>query len=294
MFPAAIEGYFRPTTIEEAVRIMKEQGEDTHFIAGGQSIMQAIKSRLLNPRNLIDLQAVNDLAGISRQGSTTRIGAMTRYCDIATSTQINPAHLAIRDAASHVGDRQIRNRGTIGGSLNWNYVSSCIPPSCVGVGARVELLNANGDQRFLDAGEFLGWPLETEREDDEIMVAVHLDDTENTGSAYKKWGLVTDSLPVVNICCSITVDASGACSAATLVLGALSTGPGRIAQAESALTGARSTDTQSIRKALAIAATEANYESEATADSDYKAILLDDIGQQVITTAFARAQGALS
>ena len=164
---------------------MKTQGDNTYFIAGGQSIIQAIKTRLLSPTNLIDLQAVGDLRGISYDGGTTRIGAMTRYCDIARSSQLSPSHLAIQDAAAHVGDRQVRNRGTIGGLLNWNYVSSCVPPSCVGVGAKVELLNASGERRILNAEDFLGWPLETECQDDEIMLAVILEDKANTGSRIR-------------------------------------------------------------------------------------------------------------
>jgi len=116
MFPAIIENYCRPESIKEALAALGgyEAGEAI-FIAGGQSLMQAIKARMVRPRCLIDLQAIAELKGISTtQG--LRIGAMTRYVEIAGATEIPAAFAALRDAAQHVGDRQVRNRGTLGGS----------------------------------------------------------------------------------------------------------------------------------------------------------------------------------
>lgn len=293
MFPAALEGYFRPGTVDEALNLLKEHGDDdTHFIAGGQSIMQAIKSRLLTPSNLIDLQAISALSGIESVGERIRIGAMTRYRELAETDKLPGACLALKDAAGHVGDRQVRNRGTIGGSLCWNYLTACIPPTCMGLGASVELKNVDGSSRTITVEDFLGAPLETTRSDHELMIAVQFEAaTAGTGSAYKKWGLVTDSLPVVNICVSITVDADGACRDARVVLGALSTGPRRISSAETALVGLKSADTAGIDHVLAVAADEAEFESELVADADYKIVLLNKIGREVIASAFARARG---
>jgi len=150
----------------------------------------------------------------------------------------------------------------------------------------------DGKSRTLAAEDFLGSPLDTMREEDEIMVAVVLEDAANTGSAYQKWGLVTDSLPVVNVCCSVTLDAAGVCTSARLVLGALPSGPVRIAAAENALIGASVDDAAAVANALTTAAQEADFDDEATADTEYKKVLLGKIGGQVITTAFERAKGA--
>ena len=116
MYPAPIENYLAPETVQEALQALGAQAAgEAQFIAGGQSLMQAIKSRLISPRTLIDLQHVVELKGVSAGANGVRLGAMTRYRDIAAEERLNGAYEALRDAASHVGDRQVRNRGTIGG-----------------------------------------------------------------------------------------------------------------------------------------------------------------------------------
>src|SRR5688572_5114437 len=126
MFPAAIAEYQAPTTVAAALDALAGR-DDATFIAGGMSLMQAIKARLLRPSCLIDLQHVGELKGIASGTQGITIGAMTRYRDIAASPALAGAYQALADAAAHVGDRQVRNRGTIGGSLCWNYVAACTP-----------------------------------------------------------------------------------------------------------------------------------------------------------------------
>ena len=111
MYPAVIESYVAPKTVQEALNALAAHGDDAHFIAGGQSLMQAIKSRLVSPKCLVDLQHVAELKGVRSDDGGLRIGAMTRYREIATAVPLAGAYEALRDAASHVGDRQVRNRG---------------------------------------------------------------------------------------------------------------------------------------------------------------------------------------
>ena len=173
MYPAVIETYDVPTSVQEALQAFAKRGNGSYFIAGGQSLMQAIKARVISPKSLIDLQHVAELNGIEYNQGAVRIGAMTRYRDIAADERLDGAFQALRDAASHVGDRQVRNRGTIGGSLCWNYIAACMPPTCIGIGASLDLVSKGG-KRSLLAEEFLQSPLETARRDDEIVVAVTL------------------------------------------------------------------------------------------------------------------------
>ena len=111
--------------------------------------MQAIKSRVISPKGLIDLQRVAELNGLQCNRGAVRIGSMTRYRDIATEERLDGAYQALRDAASHVGDRQVRNRGTIGGSLCWNYIAACMPPTCIGIGASLDLVSKGANGRCL-------------------------------------------------------------------------------------------------------------------------------------------------
>ena len=107
MYPSEIEGYVAPCTVQEATEAFAKWGEETHYIAGGQSLMQAVKSRMIRPRCLVDLQKIVSIRGLHEDGSGRRIGAMTRYCDIASSRRLGGAFAALVDAASHVGDRQV-------------------------------------------------------------------------------------------------------------------------------------------------------------------------------------------
>ena len=138
MFPALIADYQAPRTIDAALDLLSGD-EDIMFIAGGMSLMQAMKARLVRPSRLIDLQHVSAIKGIAVGADGITIGAMTRYRDIAESTALGLAFAALTDATSHVGDRQVRNRGTIGGSLCWNYITACTPVASVATGASIVL-----------------------------------------------------------------------------------------------------------------------------------------------------------
>ncbi|MCP3371822.1 FAD binding domain-containing protein [Bradyrhizobium cajani] len=293
MFPAPILEYFRPASVGEATRLLSGgAGENAHIIAGGQSLMQAIKSRLISPDALIDLQDIKALRSIHFDKNGLVIGAMTSYADIASDKRIPAAFAALCDAAGHVGDRQVRNRGTIGGSLCWNYIAACLPPTCLGLSATLELQNAAGRRRMVEARAFLKGPLETDRSSDELLIAIHLGPAAaRTGSAYRKWGLVTDALPVVNICVSLEVGADHICREARVALGARSEGPTRVEAAELALRGVRKGDVRAIDAALDAAAEAADYQSDLWADAPYKKVLLRKIGREAVTVAFARASG---
>jgi aerobic carbon-monoxide dehydrogenase medium subunit len=289
MYPAVIDTYDAPTSVHEALQALAKGGSNSFFLAGGQSLMQAIKARVISPKSLIDLQNVAELKGIQYEKGAVRIGAMTRYRDIAADERLDGAYQALRDAASHVGDRQVRNRGTIGGSLCWNYIAACMPPTCIGIGASLDLVSKKG-KRTLLAEEFLRGPLETARHDDEIVVAVTLPaPSRSSGSAYKKWGLVTDALPVAGVCAFIEVDNDGRCQLARLSVGGLATGPRRAKAGEQALIGVSATDASAIAKAADTAAASTETQSDMWADAEYRKKLIGTLAREVVITAFARA-----
>src|SRR5262245_23147586 len=290
MYPAPIETYAAPTTLAEALQTLASHGSDARCIAGGQSLMQALKSRLVQTKCLVDLQRIAELKGIAVDDSGVRIGAMTRYRDIAADARLNGAYQALVDAASHVGDRQVRNRVTIGGSLRWNYIAACMPPTTIGVGARLELAKRDGTRRTLPAEDFIRSPLETAREEGEILVSIRLPGLRGkAGSAYKKWGLVTDALPVIGVCAFIQLDGAGSCSSARFAVGGLASGPRRSRAAETALEGAKASDKAAIAAAAKAAATEIETQGDVWADKSYRKQLISTLGTEVIETAFARA-----
>lgn len=292
MYPAPIDDYARPATVGEALAVFGryEEGEAV-FVAGGQSLMQAVKARLVRPRCLIDLQAVAGLSGIESGADGVRIGPMTRYAEIARDGRLDGAYGALRDAAARVGDRQVRNRGTLGGSLCWNYVAACMPPVAIALDAVLELTAADGAVRSLAAEDFIGGPLETAREENEMLTAVTLPPARaNAGSAYRKWGLVTDALPVIGVCVALEVE-DGRCARARIAVGGLATGPRRAPAAEVALAGRAPDDSAGIAAALDAAAGEIETQGDLWADPDYRKQLIRSLGAEVTATAFARATG---
>ena len=292
MYPAIIEDYVRPTSVDEALKAAgKYEAGEAMFLAGGQSLMQAVKSRLVRPRCVIDLQALKELKGVSAGGGGIRIGAMTRYVEIMSDPNLKTAYGALADAAEHVGDRQVRNRGTIGGSLCWNYVAACMPAANLAVGSSMELLSATGKKRAVMVDDLIKGPLETARADVEVLLAVTLPAAPaKAGSAYKKWGVVTDALPVIGVAVYLELDGGGAIAKARLAVGGLATGPKRAKGAEAALAGKKAGD-PGLAAALDKAASEIETQSDHWADSTYRKNLIRTLGADVLASAFARAAG---
>ena len=166
-----------------------------------------------------------------------------------------------------------------------------MPPVAIGLGAELELTAAGGARRSLAAEDFLGGPLETAREENEIVTAITIPaDKGNAGSAYKKWGLVTDSLPVIGVCVALEV-ADGHCTGARVSVGGLATGPQRASAAEAALVGVAAGDAGAIAAAMDAAAGEIETQQDLWADSDYRKQLIRSLGAEVTQNAFARATG---
>jgi carbon-monoxide dehydrogenase medium subunit len=291
MYPAVIHDYRRPTSVQEAVTAIADGGADTFFIAGGQSLMQALKARLVQPHALVDLQDVAELKGVRLDGGV-RIGAMTRYVELVAETRLAPAYAALIDAARHVGDRQVRNRGTIGGSVCWNYIAACMPAVALTLDATMNLVSSDGGERSLPAQEFIGGPLETARKDDELLVSLQLPKPPaNAGSAYGKWALVKDGLPVIGACIYVELDDGGSCSRARVGFGGLASGPKRSPAAEAKLVGCRAGDDESVAEALAAAAQELETQGDLWADAAYRSHLIRTLGTRMASVALRRASG---
>jgi carbon-monoxide dehydrogenase medium subunit len=292
MYPARIEHYERPRSVAEALAALgRYEPGDAIFLAGGMSAMQAMKSRMLQPRCVIDLQDVAELKGVRLDQGALSLGAMTRYADIAADDAIPAAYQALRDAAAHVGDRQVRNRGTIGGSVSWNYVASCMPATVLGLRGTMVLAAADGSTRRVVADDFFLGPLETARRDDEILVGIDFPAAHpRTGSAYAKWGLVKDALPVVGVCVMVGLDAEDKCVSARIALSGLADGCQRASAGEASLLGADG-DGQAVAVAMDAIAAAVDAQSDQSADADYRRQLIRSVGRDVAARAFARARG---
>ena len=293
MYPVPIREYYRPTSIDEARRLAVESTGTSFFIAGGMSLMQAIKSRMVAPDCLIDLNAIDELRRIEIGADTIRIGSMARYRDVVECAASLTPFDALTDAASRVGDRQVRNRGTLGGSLSWNYISACTPVAALACDSSIEILRSNGATETLRIDDFLLGPMTTALDDGDLLTAIVLRKPGGIcGSAYRKWGIVTDSLPVISVAVFFELDSSGKCRAARFAVGGLDSGPQRSAAAEEKLSAnADVTDAGVLRKCALAAAEELSTAGDPWISADFKAQLIGQLGTEMLIKAAARARG---
>jgi len=156
--------YERPSGVNDAAGAV---GEDDKFLAGGQSLLPTLKLRLAQVDKLVDLGGIAELKGISAGGSEVSIGAMTTHAEVANSADVKNAIPALADLASNIGDAQVRNRGTIGGSISNNDPAADYPSALLALGATVHT-----SKRSIAADAFFVDLFETALEEDEIVTKV--------------------------------------------------------------------------------------------------------------------------
>lgn len=181
MIPAAVE-YTRAATIEEALDALS--GPDASVLAGGQTLIPAMKLRVASPSLLVDIGRL-DLRGVSVTGDSIRIGALTTWDELLRADGLaGPALGAIAECISGIGDLQVRNRGTVGGSLAHAHPASDFPAVALAFGASIVLRSPGGERR-VDAGEFFLGPFMTAIQDGELLTEIVVPlPAEGSGSAY--------------------------------------------------------------------------------------------------------------
>jgi carbon-monoxide dehydrogenase medium subunit len=157
--------YETPASVAAAVKAAAL--EDSKYISGGQTLLQSMKLGLAAPSALIDLNAIAEMKGIKVDGGKLVIGAGTTHAAVAASADVQKAIPALADLAGNIGDRQVRNRGTIGGSLANNDPAACYPAAVMGLGATVHT-----DRRTLSAEDFFQGLYTTALQDGEVITAV--------------------------------------------------------------------------------------------------------------------------
>ena len=158
--------YHRPSSNKEALELATKKSEGK-FLAGGQSLVQAMKLRLSSPSDLIDLAAIGDLKALSADGSTVTIGAMVRHADVAAAPAVQKAIPALAQLAGMIGDRQVRHMGTIGGSLANSDPAADYPAAVLGLGATITT-----HKRKIEADRFFKGLYETALEPGELITQV--------------------------------------------------------------------------------------------------------------------------
>ena len=269
MKPAKFD-YFAPTTLDEALELLAQHGLDAKALAGGQSLMPMMNLRLVRPAVVVDINRIEGLSGISSTDGTVTVGALTRQRDLERSDVIQGAFPMMTTAIGHIGHFQIRNRGTIGGSLAHADPAAELPALCTALDAEFVVADSNGTQTMA-ASDFAIGPLITSLAPEQLLTEIRLPRLQGDGW---RWGFREVSrregdFALVGSVAMLRNDENGVCREARITMFAVGDGPARMPAAEESLVG-RMVDDAARREAAALVSEAVTPGSDIHASSEYR------------------------
>jgi aerobic carbon-monoxide dehydrogenase medium subunit len=289
MFPASF-GYFAAGSVEEALELLTKYGEDAKLLAGGHSLIPAMKLRLASPHYLIDLGNVRGLSGVRVDGETLTIGALTVHADIASADVVRRRLPGLAEAASVIGDVQVRNRGTIGGSVAHADPGADFPVILTALNASFVLQSPTG-KRTVAADDFFLDFFTTALAPGEVLTEIRIPlPPSGSGTAYAKLPHPASGYVIVSAGVLLKREPSGQCQYTRVAIGGLSSGPLRVKSTEAALHGQPLTP-EVIAAAAAKAGEGTDPDADTYASADYKRHMATVYARRAIESAVRRAGG---
>jgi aerobic carbon-monoxide dehydrogenase medium subunit len=256
--------YEAPESLEEAIRMLHENGEDAKLLAGGHSLLPLMKVRLAAPTVLVDLRRIPGLHGVQQANGGWRIGPMTRHADLQDLTELG----VVARATSAIADQQVRNRGTIGGSLAHGDPASDLPTVLLALEGSVTARGPNGERTIAAADLFRDY-LTTSLAHDEVITEVSLPALDGYGFGYEKFTRRAEDWAMVGVCALVSRAADGTCDDVRIGLTHMGATPLRATAAEDALRGGQ-LDDASIAAAAERAAEGTDPPGDLNATPEYK------------------------
>lgn len=257
-------GFHRPSTISDAVKALKGRPE-AKYLAGGQSLIPVMKLGLAAPSDLVTLTGLAELKGVRVEGDELVVGAGVTHAEVAASAEAREAIPALADLASHIGDPQVRNRGTLGGSLAHDDPAADYPAAVLALGAAIQT-----DRRRIPADAFFQGLFTTALEPDEIVAAVRFPIPER--AAYAKFPHPASRFALVGV-----MVAKGKLGVRVAVTGAGKAGVFRVAEMEQALASRFAADALA-----AIVVPAAALTSDSFASAEYRAHLVGVMARRAV------------
>lgn len=241
MKPAAFE-YHVPDSIDRALSLMHEHADTAKILAGGQSLVPAMNFRVVQPSMLIDLNRIQALDYVREEGNCLRIGAMTRERTLEFDGRIAQRSPLLHEAAPNIAHPQIRNRGTIGGSIVNADPAAELPVLMIALNARLKAQSVAGE-RWIPANDFFVGMFTTALQPDEILVEIEIPFVSpRTGWSFMEVAPRAGDYALMGVACSVTLDESGKCTQAKLVYLNAGDGPTDAKEAAQSLTGEQLND----------------------------------------------------
>lgn len=287
MKPAPFK-YIAASSLDEALFLKAQYGDEARFLAGGQSLIPAMNFRLARPAVLIDINPLTELAGIDRlDGETIRVGAVTRYRALERDASFLKTCPLFADALPHVAHPQIRNRGTIGGNLSHADPASELPAVAIAMQARMKVRSQTAD-RELDASDFFAGLLTTSLEPEEMLVEIAFPAPRpRSGSCFMEVARRRGDFALAGVAAIVSLDEDGQCTDVRLALCGVGETPVDASPAAASLVGRRCTD-----KAIEAVAAEVRCAIEPPgsvhASADYQRHLACVLTRRAIAAAHER------
>ena len=290
MIPAEFD-YLVPSNLQEAVSMLADNGEEAKLLAGGHSLIPIMKFRLARPRYLIDIGRLPDLSYIREEDGAVAVGALTTHHQLETSDLLKSKVPLLPETASVIADVQVRNRGTIGGSLVHGDPAADLPATPLALEAEFRVVGPSGS-RSIRVDEFFQGVFATAVGADEILTEVRFPiPGPRTGGAYLKVPNKASHYAIVGVSAMVAVDDDLTCRHARIGLTGLGFKPERATNMERALVG-KALDDPAIREAAESAAAGVDAVDDIHASGEYRVHLSKVSARQAVHLASSRAQAA--
>ncbi len=285
--PAAFD-YHPATSVDEAIALLQQYGDEAKLLAGGHSLLPTMKLRLAQPGHIIDLGRISGLSYIREEDGAVAVGAMTKYVTIERSDVLKRYFALLPEGTAEIGDQQVRNLGTIGGSVAHSDPAADMPGIVLALKADILAQGPNG-VRTIKADDFFMDLFQTALQPDEVITEIRFaKPPAHTGSAYTKLPNKASHYAVVGCAAVVSLDNDGTCTSASVVITGASVKPTRASSVEAALVG-KKLDEATIADAASHAADGLELVSDIHGSKDYRAQMATVMARRVITTAAERA-----
>ena len=289
MKPAPFE-YYAPDSIEQAVELFSQHNSDAKILAGGQSLVPAMNFRVVQPGVLIDLNRVAELSYIREEGDVIRIGSMARERHLEFDASIAKRTPLLHEAVPFIAHPQIRNRGTLGGSIVHSDPAAELPVLMLALNARLKARNTSGE-RWIDAQDFFVGMFTTALEADEILIEIELPFMPaRTGWSFMEVAPRAGDYAMMGVAALVTLDEAGKCKEAKLVYLNAGEGPLEAREAEKLLEGQTFNDKLVEDAAVMASDKEINPFGNMHASADFQRHLAKVLTQKALMLANQRAE----
>jgi aerobic carbon-monoxide dehydrogenase medium subunit len=284
MVPGPFE-YFAPRTLGAAIKILGDHRDDVKILSGGQSLLPLMKMRLSKPGFIVDIGRIPDLDSIVEADNSLIIGALVTHAEIESSDLLKSKCPLLPKTATTIADVQVRNRGTIGGSIAHADPAGDWPAAIVALDAEIKIAGPRGE-RWVKCDEFFLGLLMSVLEPDEIVTAVKVPATGADKTAYLKAAPRSSGFAVVGVAVRLTIESAGTCSRAAIGITGVTDKAYRPERVEQMLTGKR-LDSVIIQQAAAEACRNVEPIEDINGSAEYRKQLTEVYVARAIETALS-------